>query len=58
MELSDWFNGFQNGIARLSPKQRAAFFSECGKNCVMVVRFPFTESSTKMPMEIWMFSFR
>ena len=34
MELSDWFNGFQNGIARLLPKQRAAFFSECGKNSV------------------------
>lgn len=34
MELSDWFNGFQNGIARLSPEQRAAFFSERGKNCV------------------------
>ena len=25
MELSDWFNGFQNGIARLSPKQRAGY---------------------------------
>ena len=34
MELSDWFKGFQKGIARLSPEQRAVFFSECGKNCV------------------------
>ena len=34
MELSDWFKGFQEGIARLSPEQRATFFSECGKNCV------------------------
>lgn len=34
MELSDWFKGFEKGIARLSPEQRAAFFSECGKNCV------------------------
>ena len=34
MELSDWFRGFQKGIARLSPEQRSAFFSECGKNCV------------------------
>ena len=34
MELSYWFNGFEKGIARLSPKERSAFFSECGKNCV------------------------
>lgn len=34
MELSDWFKGFEKGIARLLPEQRAAFFSECGKNCV------------------------
>ena len=34
MELSDWFKGFEKGIARLSPEQRAAFFAECGKNCV------------------------
>ena len=34
MELSDWFNGFQKGLARLSLEQRAAFFSECSKICV------------------------
>ena len=34
MELSNWFKGFQKGIARLSPEQRSAFFSECGRNCV------------------------
>ena len=34
MELSDWFKGFEKGIAQLSPEQRSAFFSECGKNCV------------------------
>ena len=34
MELSDWFKGFEKGIARLSPELRSAFFSECGKNCV------------------------
>ena len=34
MELSDWFKGFEKGIARLLPEQRSAFFSECGKNCV------------------------
>ena len=34
MELSTWFKGFEKGIARLSPEQRAAFFSECGKRCV------------------------
>lgn len=34
MELSDWFKGFENGIACLSSEQRAAFFSECSKNCV------------------------
>ena len=34
MELSDWFKGFEKGIAHLSPEQRSAFFSECGKNCM------------------------
>ena len=34
MELSDWFKGFDKGIAHLSPELRSAFFSECGKNCV------------------------
>ena len=34
MELSNWFKGFQKGIAHLSPEQRSAFFSECGKNCM------------------------
>ena len=34
MEISDWFKGFEKGIAHLSPEQRSAFFSECGKNCV------------------------
>ena len=34
MELSNWFKGFEKGIAQLSPEQLAAFFSECGKNCV------------------------
>lgn len=34
MELTAWFKGFEKGIARLSQEQRAAFFSECAKNCV------------------------
>ena len=34
MDLSDWFKGFENGIARLTQEQRSAFFSEYGKNCV------------------------
>lgn len=34
MELSDWFKGFESGIARLDMEQRATFFAECGKNCV------------------------
>ena len=34
MELSDWFKGFEKGITKLSPEQRAALFSECSKNCV------------------------
>ena len=34
MKLSDWFQGFEKGIARLSSEQRATFFSECAKNCV------------------------
>ncbi len=34
MEISNWFKGFEKGLARLSPEERSAFFSECGKNCV------------------------
>ena len=34
MELSEWFKGFENGIARLTEEQRETFFAECGKNCV------------------------
>jgi hypothetical protein len=34
MEISNWFKGFEKGIAQLSPEERSAFFSECGKNCV------------------------
>lgn len=34
MELSDWFKGFEEGVARLTAEQREAFFSECGKRCV------------------------
>lgn len=34
MELSDWFKGFEEGIARLQPEQRSAFFAECGRHCV------------------------
>ncbi|WP_418662411.1 hypothetical protein [Alistipes putredinis] len=34
MELSDWFKGFEKGIAKLATEQREQFFSECGKNCV------------------------
>jgi len=30
MEISNWFKGFEKGIARLSPEERSAFFSECG----------------------------
>ena len=34
MELSDWFKGFEDGIAKLSEEQRETFFRECGRNCV------------------------
>lgn len=34
MDLSDWFKGFEKGLARLSQEQRSVFFSECGKHCV------------------------
>ena len=34
MEISDWFKGFEKGIARLSSQQRETLFAECGKNCV------------------------
>ena len=34
MDLSDWFKGFEKGIAKLTAEQREQFFSECGKHCV------------------------
>ena len=34
MELSDWFKGFEDGIARLTETQKETFFRECGRNCV------------------------
>lgn len=53
MELSDWFKGFEKGIARLSPEQRSAFFSECGKNCVdggtlSIYRKPYEDAGGDM----------
>ena len=57
MKLSDWFKGFEKGIARLSPEQRSAFFSECGKNCVDGAHYPFTGNSMRMLKGTWMFSF-
>ena len=29
MELSNWFKGFEKGIAKLTVEQRELFFSEC-----------------------------
>ena len=34
MVLTDWFKGFEDGIAKLSEEQRETFFRECGRNCV------------------------
>lgn len=34
MGNSDWFKGFEKGIAKLTAEQREQFFSECRKNCV------------------------
>ena len=34
MEFTDWFKGFEKGIAKLSEEQRETFFRECGRNCV------------------------
>lgn len=34
MGNSDWFKGFEKGIAKLTAEQREQFFSEYGKNCV------------------------
>ncbi len=34
MEIRNWFKGFEKGLERLSPEQRSAFLSECGRNCV------------------------
>ena len=33
MELTDWFKGFEKGIAKLTAEQREQFFSECERNC-------------------------
>ena len=39
MELSDWFKGFEDGIARLTETQRETFFRESvlrgSKHCKM-----------------------
>ena len=34
MKIGNWFKGFEKGLERLSPEQRSAFLSECGRNCV------------------------
>ena len=34
MEIENWFKGFEKGLERLSPEQRSAFLSECGRNCM------------------------
>lgn len=57
MALSDWFKGFEKGIARLSPEQRSAFFSECGKNCVDGGTLSIYRKPMRMLEGIWMFSF-
>ena len=54
MELSDWFKGFEKGIARLSPEQRSAFFS---RTVWTAARFPFTGNSMRMLEGTWMCSF-
>ena len=41
MELSDWFKGFEDGIAKLSEEQRETFFRECGRNCVQCCTLQF-----------------
>ena len=57
MELSDWFKGFEKGIARLSPEQRSAFFSECGKNCVNGGTLSIYRKLYEDAGGTWMFSF-
>ena len=34
MDITNWFKGFEKGIAQLSKEERSCFFSECAKNCV------------------------
>ena len=57
MELSDWFKGFEKGIAKLTAEQREQFFSECGKHCYSAERFRFIKSCMKRRMETWTFFF-
>jgi len=45
MEISNWFKGFEKGIARLSQEERSAFFSEFGENCSEDGIFPLGADS-------------
>ena len=58
MELSNWFKGFEKGIARLSPEQRSVFFAECGKNCVKGGTLSVYQNFMRTLKVTWMFSLR
>lgn len=47
MDLSNWFKGFELGIARLTEEERKRFFAECGKNCVRNGVLPIYEKLYK-----------
>lgn len=53
MELSDWFKGFEKGIAKLTAGQREQFFSECGKTVFNVELFRFIRTCMNGQMETW-----
>lgn len=58
MDLSDWFKGFERGINRLTPEQRASFFLECAKNCVKCETLQIYQELYEKAMVIWMLSLR
>lgn len=58
MGNSDWFKGFEKGIAKLTAEQREQFFSECGKNCVNGGTLSVYRKLMRTRKVTWMFSFK
>lgn len=44
MKIGFWFQGFEQGVAALEPRQQEVLFCECGKNCVQQGTLAFYQS--------------